>query len=123
MKQVLQQIAELDEELEVIKVLCLSEILKSLPESMLIEEDGTLIQAFVPNLFVNRFKGGRECKLSQRIWEQLTANEQMTGLEKAHSKQILGRLSFFLDSQQYSDRVAASDALKELCEKIGDDQI
>ena len=73
-KQLLDNLADLDPELEIIKVLNLNEILKALPESMLTDEEGNIVTRFVPNMFLNRYKtcsDSRIKSLSKRNWDTL----------------------------------------------------
>ena len=68
-KQIVDSLAELDEELEPIKCQNLVEIVKALPESFITNDDALLVAAFTPNIFVNRFKSGEQRKLSKKLWE------------------------------------------------------
>ena len=73
-KGLLDDLADLDPKLEIIKVLNLNEVLKGLPESMITDDNGSLIQRFIPNMFVNRFKNGEDSRiksLSKRNWDNL----------------------------------------------------
>ena len=73
-KQLLDNLADLDPELEIIKVLNLNEILKALPESMLTDEEGNIVTRSVPNMFINRYKtcsDSRIKSLSKRNWDTL----------------------------------------------------
>lgn len=68
-KQIVDSVAELDQELELIKVQNVNQMIKNLPESFITKDDGLLIVAFTPNIFVNRFKDGSESGLSKKIWD------------------------------------------------------
>ena len=73
-KGLLDDLADLDPKLEIIKVLNLNEVLKGLPESMTTDDNGSLIQRFIPYMFVNRFKNGEDSRiksLSKRNWDNL----------------------------------------------------
>jgi len=71
--QLVTSITELPDELDAIKCLNFYEILKCLPTNMIVE--GNLIDYFVPQVFVNRFKtqeeNGRLRSLSKKIWDLL----------------------------------------------------
>ena len=72
-KQLIDSLAELDDELELIKVSNVGEIIRALPESFIIKDDAELLRAFIPNIFVNRFKNGDAKKVSKRVWDQLAS--------------------------------------------------
>lgn len=111
-QQLLDSIADLDPELEVIKMLNLNEALKSLPESLLSEDSGKIVSRFVPNIFVNRFKNCEDSRiksLSKRSWD--TLDGQIPDLAKSSCSNILGKIAELFDSTQYDDRVASAQAL------------
>lgn len=90
-KQLLDALADLNPELEVIKVVNLNEIIKGLPESMLEDDEGdSIVKRFVPTMFVNRFKTCEDTRikqLSKRNWEQLVGN--IPNLAKTNCAAIL----------------------------------
>lgn len=120
-KDIVKSLSELDEELELIKVQNLNEIIKGLPDSFITEEDGLLVTAFTPNIFINRFKDKSEKKLSKQIWEKLILD--VPHIANLNSAEILERITKCMESNSYDDRVAGATALKELCETISEDQL
>ena len=109
-KQLLDSIADLDPELEIVKVINLNEILKALPESMIEDDEGdSIVKRFVPSIFVNRFKTNEDSRLkffSKRIWDMLISN--IPNLAKTNCPAILGKISEMFDSSAYDDRVASA---------------
>ena len=55
LKDLLGSLADLEAELEIIKVLNLNEIITKLPESMLADNHGAIVARFIPKIFVNRY--------------------------------------------------------------------
>ena len=120
-KQLVDSLAELDDELELIKVANLSEIIKALPESFIIKDDAELVKAFIPNIFVSRFKNGDAKKVSKRVWDELVG--QVPEIAKISAVEIFSKISQCFDSNSYDDRVGGAHALKELCSSLGEDQL
>ena len=74
LKDLLGSLADLEAELEIIKVLNLNEIITKLPESMLADNHGAIVVRFIPNIFVNQYKTCKDKRiktLSKRIWDNL----------------------------------------------------
>ena len=120
-KQLIDSLAELDDELELIKVSNVGEIIRALPESFIIKDDAELLRAFIPNIFVNRFKNGDAKKVSKRVWDQLAS--QVPEVAKINGVEIFAKISQCFDSNSYDDRVGGAHALKELCSSLGEDQL
>ena len=123
-KQLLEDLAGLDADLEIIKVLNLNEILKGLPESMLTEDNGAIIKGFTPNMFVNRYKNCEDSRiksLSKRNWDNLIGS--LPSLAKTNSSAILVKISESFDSTSYDDRIASGQALEELCSQVTESQL
>lgn len=112
-KQLLDNLADLDPALEIIKVINLNEILKGIPESMIEDDEGnSVVKRFVPNIFVNRFKSSEDSRLkslSKRIWDMLLGN--IPNLAKTNCSAILGKVAEMFESTAYDDRVASAQAL------------
>ena len=109
-KQLLDNLADLDPALEIIKVINLNEILKGIPESMIEDDEGnSVVKRFVPNIFVNRFKSSEDSRLkslSKRIWDMLLGN--IPNLAKTNCSAILGKVAEMFESTAYDDRVASA---------------
>ena len=104
--------ADLDPELEIIKVLNLNEILKALPESMLTDESGNIVTRFVPNMFLNRYKtcsDPRIKSLSKRNWDTLEST--IPKLARTACSAILGKIAEGFESTSYDERVASAQGL------------
>lgn len=102
-------LADLDPELEIIKVLNLNEIVKALPESMLSDNDGAIVSRFTPNIFVNRYKTCEDTRiksLSKRNWDSLVS--VVPNLAKTSCPTILGKIAEGFNSTSYDDRVASA---------------
>ena len=116
-KQLLDSLADLDPQLEAIKVLNLNEIIKALPESMLEDDEGdSIVKRFVPTMFANRYKVSEDARikqLSKRNWDMLVKN--IPNLARTNCKSILSGVAELFDSTSYDDRVASAQALQELC--------
>ena len=120
-KQLIDSLAELDDELQMIKISNVGEIIKALPESFIVKDDGELLRAFIPSIFVNRFKNGDAKRVSKRVWEQLQS--QVPEVAKINGVEIFAKISQCFDSNSYDDRVGGAHALKELCSSLGEDQL
>jgi len=108
-KGLLDDLADLDPALEIIKVLNLNEVLKGLPDSMLTEDNGSIIQRFTPSMFVNRFKNGEDSRiktLSKRNWDNLISS--IPNLAKKTCSAILLNVAQGFESTSYDDRVASA---------------
>ena len=108
----LDSLAELDPELEIIKVLNLNEVLKGLPESMLTDANGNIVIKFVPNMFLNRYKSSADPRiktLSKRNWDTLEST--IPKLAKASCSAILDKVAEGFESTSYEDRVASAQGL------------
>ena len=111
-------LADLDAELEIIKVLNINEILKALPESLLTEGENhsPTMHRFIPNIFINRYKTPEDPRIksiSKRIWDNLDSG--IPNLAKVSCSAILNVIATDFDSTQYDDRVASAQALRDLC--------
>ena len=98
-KQLMESVADLDPELEIIKVLMLNEVLKALPEGLLSENNGALVARFTPNVFVNRYKTCEDHRirsLSKRNWDSLESN--IPNLAKSNCASILGKIEELFQS-------------------------
>lgn len=123
-KQLLDSLADLDPELEIIKVLNLNEILKALPESMLTDESGNIVTRFVPNMFLNRYKNSADARiksLSRRNWD--TLEQTIPKLAKTACSAILCQIAEGFESTSYDDRVASAQGLQDLCGMVLDSQL
>lgn len=72
----MDSLADLEPELEIIKVINLNEMLKALPESLLTtgENHTPTMSRFIPNIFVNRYKSPEDTRIksvSKRVWDSL----------------------------------------------------
>ena len=82
-----------------------------------------LLKQAYPIIYVNRFQMNdhRLKTLCRRAHTFLT--EQITDLVENSQEEIFKIIKEWLDSSSYDDRVAASQAMQEICEKLTEDDL
>ena len=99
-------------------------MIRYLPNDMLLDNNSKIMNGIVPMVYLNRFNGdnGTLAKRAKKTWEFIEETDK--DLAKRNNSPIFETiLEDGLDSNQYADRVAASDAIIELCKKLSEDSL
>lgn len=119
--QLVESLVALPRELDVIVCLNIYEISKNIPEDML--KTQLIIHKAYPRIYINRFHATdhRLKTLCRKAHTFLT--DMIPNLVESCLSSIFKLIKDLLDSSSYDERVAASQAMTEVSQKLSDEDI
>jgi len=112
----MDSVLSLDNELDSIKCLHAYELVRYMPNELLMENDAKMINGMAPLVFLNKFKSK---KMAKKLWEHLMPID--ADIFKRNSAVIFKTITEQgLDSGLHEDRVAGAKAITELCKQLSE---